>query len=43
MENSKDTRKLTLEEILEYAKAKGMTGEALSKLEETYRELLEKK
>ncbi len=40
MEKTKETKKLTLQEILDYAQAKGLSGQALTKLEETYRELL---
>ncbi len=43
MEKTRDTKKFTLKEILEYAEGKGLNGEALTKLEETYRELLDEK
>lgn len=32
---------MTLRDVLEYANARGMNAEALTKLEETYRELLQ--
>ncbi len=36
-----ETKKMTLKDILEYANAKGMNANALAKLEQTYRELLD--
>ncbi len=39
-EKTGDTKKMTLRDVLEYGKAKGMNSEALAKLEETYREVL---
>ncbi len=39
-EKTRDTKKMTLRDVLEYGKAKGMNSEALAKLEETYREVL---
>ncbi len=35
-----EIKKMTLREVLEYAKARGMNAEALAKLEVTYKELL---
>lgn len=40
-EKTGDTKKMTLQDVLEYGKAKGMNDEALAKLEETYREVLQ--
>ncbi len=38
--NEEEMKKMTLQDVLEYAKAKGMNVEALTKLEETYKGLL---
>ncbi len=39
-EKTQETKKMTLADVLEYGKAKGMNAEALAKLEEMYREVL---
>jgi len=41
MEKNEKDKKMTLQEVLEYANSRGMNNEALAKLEETYRELLD--
>jgi len=41
MEKSREFKKMTLIDILEYANSRGMSTGALAKLEETYKELLE--
>ncbi len=41
MEKIEESKKMTLRDILEYAEKRGMNANALLKLEETYRELLQ--
>ncbi len=43
MEKNENDKKMTLQDVLEYANSRGMNSEALAKLEETYRELLKEK
>ncbi len=40
MEKTEEVKKMTLRDILEYAEMKGLNAKGLTKLEETYRELL---
>ncbi len=38
--DEENKKKMTLQDVLEYATSRGMTSDALAKLEETYKELL---